>query len=141
MVLAPSILQLLKCSSTVEHIFRCLNAEESALSIYLDIAKSIDTINHNAVCLKLTHFGFDNKFLGFFADYLSNRTQCVCLKVEYLSELTVTSGPQCSRFAMYINNLSSLIENSTSLFCRQNQKNWRSVNLFLLQNDANKAIK
>ena len=77
MALGASILQSLKCSSIVEKTFRCLNAKESALSIYLDIAKRFDTINHNAFLLKLMHFWFDNQFLKFFADYLSNRTQCV----------------------------------------------------------------
>ena len=45
--------------------FRRLNAKESALSIYLDIAKAFDTINHNAILLKPMHFGFDNQFLKF----------------------------------------------------------------------------
>ena len=103
-------------------ICRCLNAKESALSIYLDIAKAFDTINHNAILLTLMHFGFDSQFLNFFADYLSNRTQCVYVKYEDSSELTVTSGgPQGSVFAIfmfaaYINNLPSLMENSTYLF-------------------------
>ena len=45
--------------------FRCLNAKECALSIYLDIAEAIDTINHNAILLKLMHIGFDNQFFYF----------------------------------------------------------------------------
>ena len=48
------------------NFFRCLNAKESALSIYLDIAKAFDSINQNAILLKLMHFGFDNRFLKFF---------------------------------------------------------------------------
>ena len=98
-------------------MFRCLNAKESALSIYLDIAKAFDSINHKAILLKLMHLGFDNQFLKFFSDYLSKRTQCVYVKDEYSSELTVTSGgPQGSlfavfMFAVYINDLPSLMEN------------------------------
>ena len=73
---------------------RCLNAKESALITYLDIATAFDTINHNAILLKLMHFGTDSQFLKFFADYLTNGTQCVYVKDEYSSELTVTSdGP------------------------------------------------
>ena len=45
--------------------FRCPNAKKSALSIYLDIAKAFDTINQNAILLKLMLFGFDNQFLKF----------------------------------------------------------------------------
>ena len=69
-----------------------LNAIEAALSIYLDIAKAFDTKNRNAILSKLARFGFDSQFLIFFADYLSNRTQCVFIKDEYSSELIVTSG-------------------------------------------------
>ena len=63
-------------------------------------------------------FGFDNLFLKFFADYSSNRTQCVYIKDEYSSQLTVTSGfPRGSvfavfMFAVYINDLPSLMESS-----------------------------
>ena len=127
--------------------FRCLNSRESALSIYLDIAKALDTINHNAISLKLMHFGFDNQFLKFFADYLSNRTQCVFVKDDYSSELTVTSGgPQGSvfavfMFAVYTNDLPSLMENSTFLFADDTKVIGSQMNLFSLQSDLNKAIK
>ena len=58
----------------------------------------------------------------FFADYLSKRTHCVYVKDEYLSELTVTSGVpevsvfEVSMFVVYINDLPSLMENSTYRF-------------------------
>ena len=128
-------------------IFRCLNSKESALSIYLDIAKAFDTIKHNAILLKLLHFGFDNQFLKFFADYLSNRTQCVSVKDDYSSELTVTSdGLQGSvfavfMFAVYINDLPSLMENSTYLFTDDTKIIGSRMSLFSLKNDLNKAIK
>ena len=111
--------------------FRCLNTKESAVSIYLEISKAFDTINHNAILLKLMHFGFDNQFLKFFADYLSNRTQCVFVKSDYSSELTVTSGgPQSSvfaifTFAVYINDLPSLMENR-HIFLPMTKKYWKS---------------
>ena len=127
--------------------FRCLNAKESALSIYLDIAKAFDTMNHNAILLKLMHFGFYNQFLKFFADFLSNRTQCVFVKDDYSSEFAVTSGdPQGSvyavfMFSVYINDLPSLMENSTYLFADDIKIIGSQRNLISLQNDLNKAIK
>ena len=81
------------------------------------------------------------------ADYLSNRTQWVYVKDEYSSELTVTSGgPQGSvfavfMFAVYINNLPSLMENSTYIFGDDTKNIGSQMKLFLLQTDLNKAIK
>ena len=92
-------------------------------------------------------FGFDNQFLKVFAAYLSNRTQCVFVKDDYLSELTVTSGgPQGSVFAVfvfavYINDLPSPMENSTYLFADDTKIIGSQMNLFSLQSDLNKAIK
>ena len=104
-------------------------------------------MNHNAILLKLMHFGFDNKFLKFFGDYLSNRAQCVYVKDEYSSEFTVTSGgPQGSVFAVfmlavYLNNLPSLMESSTYLFANDTKNIGSQMGLFSLHNDLSKAIK
>ena len=127
-------------------IFPYLNAKESALSIYLDIAKAFETINHNALLLKLIRFGFVNQFLKLFADYLLNRTQCVYVKDEYLLELDVTSGGRqvsvsaVSMFAVNINDLPSLMQNSTYLFADDTKIFGSQLSLFLLQKDVNKAI-
>ena len=83
----------------------------------------------------------------FFADYLSNRTQCVFVKDDYSSELTVTSGGSQGSvfavfmFAVYINDLPYLKDNSTYLFADDTKIIGSQMNLFLLQNDLNKAIK
>ena len=142
MVFGPNhstITQMFENSGT---IFRYLNAKESALSIHLDIANAFNTKNHNAVLLKLMGFGFDNQFLKCFADYLSNRTHRLYFKDEYPSELTVTSdGPQGSVFAVYINDLPSLMENSKCLFADDTKINVRQMNLFSLQKFVNKAVK
>ena len=80
--------------------------------------------------MKLINFGFDNQFLRFFADYLSNRMQCVYVKDEYSSELNFTII-----FAVYINDLPSVLENSTYLFADDTKINGSQLNLFSLQND------
>ena len=60
-------------------ICRCLNAKEGALSIYLDIAKAFDTINHNATLLKLMLFGFHNQFLQVFLQIIFQKERSACL--------------------------------------------------------------
>ena len=86
-------------------------------------------------------------FSSFFADCLANRTQTVYVKDENSSELTVTSGgPRGSvfavfMFAVYINDLPSLMGNSTYLLADDAKIIGSQMNLFSLQNDVNKAIK
>ena len=119
----------------------------NALTLYLDIANAFDTINHNAILLKLMHFGFDNQFVKFSADYLSNRTQCVFVKDEYSSEncyelWSTGSVFAVFMFAVYIDDLPSLMENSTYLFADDTKIIVSQMNLFSLQNDfRKKAIK
>ena len=82
------------------------------------------------------------QFHKFFADDLSNRTQCAYVRDEYSSELTVSSGgTQGSGFAVfmfpvYINDLPYLMENSTYLFVNDTKNFESQMNLFSLQNDV-----
>ena len=117
--------------------FRCLNAKESALSIYLDIAKAFNTIYHNAILLKHMHIGFDNQFVVFVQIIYQIERSAYVLD-EFSSELTVTSGgPQSSVFAVfmlavYINDPPSLMENGTYLFADDTKIFGSQMNLYSL---------
>ena len=69
------------------------------------------------------------------------------VKDDYSSELTDASGgPQGSVFAVfmfvvYINDLPSVMENSTYPFALDTKIIGSQMNLFTLQNDLNKAMK
>ena len=43
--------------------------------VFLDVEKAFDTIDHNILRDKLSHYGIVNEELSFFKSYLSNRKQ------------------------------------------------------------------
>ena len=43
--------------------------------VFLDVKKAFDTIDHNVLLDKLSHYGIVNEELSFFKSYLSNRKQ------------------------------------------------------------------
>ena len=50
------------------------------ISVYLDLSKAFDTINHNIMLSKLEYYGIQGKALELFKSYLANRRQYVDLQ-------------------------------------------------------------
>ena len=48
--------------------------------ILLDFSKAFDKVPHNLQLYKLKTFGFNNKLLSWFTDYLSERSQTVIVE-------------------------------------------------------------
>ena len=99
-----------------------LDHKELSISIYMDLSKAFDTLDHSILIDKLSHYGIKCNALKWFSSYLSNRTIYVEIdnaksSVRHLT----TSVPQGSilgplLFLIYMND----IWNSSSLcksFC------------------------
>src|SRR5690606_38834131 len=59
-----------------EHVTKNLDQKLKCLTIFLDLQKAFDTVNHKILLKKLNNMGFKNSFLHFIESYLYNRKQC-----------------------------------------------------------------
>ena len=54
-----------------------MDAKEIPFSIFLDLSKAFDTLNHNVLLSTLEYYGIRNTALNWFKSYLTKRTQYV----------------------------------------------------------------
>ena len=82
------------------------------IGIFLDFSKAFDTVNHEILLCKLSHYGIRGKALEWFRNYLNNRKQYVSLNQQNSSlkeiEYGVLQGSLLGPllFIVYINDFS-----------------------------------
>ena len=118
-----------------EYIYNSLNKGNHDISLFIDLKKAFDTINHNILLQKLHHYGFRGIALQWLKSYLENRIQCVKIGNSLSNQTEINIGvPQGSilgplLFLLYINDLpnaSNLF--STILFADDTTISMRSEN-------------
>ena len=60
-------------SNYVDHLQNILNTGDHAISIFLDLSKAFDVIDHKILETKLYHYGFRGKFLEFILSFIKDR--------------------------------------------------------------------
>ena len=105
--------------SITEQIRTALDNKRSACGVFVDFQKAFDTVNHNILLKKLSHYGIRGPINDWFKSYLQNRKQYVSI-LGYDSPFLVLSHgvPQGSvlgplLFLIYINDLHKAIKYST----------------------------
>lgn len=94
-----------------DRILQDMDKKKTPVSIFLDLSKAFDCLDHKILLSKLKYYGIKNKSLSLCSNYLSNRTQFVELNTDNSSEkLSIDTGvPQGSIlgpffFLLYVND-------------------------------------
>ena len=101
--------------SYVEQLYLNLEKSNDVVSVFLDLSKAFDTVDHNILVSKLEHYGIRGVCLELFYDYLSDRKQSVSIAGSNSDQDILRCGvPQGSilgpiLFLIYINDLPNVL--------------------------------
>ena len=95
----------------IDQILKDLDRKQTPFSIFLDLSKAFDTLDHHILLHKLRFYGIKGTPLKWFENYLSDRKQYVDIDGTCSTTLTISTGvPQGSilgplLFIIYMNDI------------------------------------
>ena len=121
-------------TTITEKIRKALDDGNIGCGVFVDLQKAFDTVDHQILLAKLSHYGIRGVSNDWFKSYLSNRNQYVSINGFDSGLTTINCGvPQRSvlgplLFLLYINDLNQAIKfckvhhfaDDTNLLCLSN---------------------
>ena len=81
----------------LKYITKALDKKQHCVSLFTDLSKAFDTVDHAILRQRLSSVGFSEHAVAWFANYLSDRTQCTQFDGLMSVKLSVLNGvPQGS---------------------------------------------
>lgn len=102
-------------------------------TIYFDLSKAFDRVNHDVLLLKLKHYGLDDRYCIFLKTYLTDRINIVrvgrTLSTPFISNLGVPQGSNLGPllFSIFVNDVTTVVRHSKLLLFADDMKIYRSV--------------
>ena len=132
----------------LDRIYNALNKSkpEYSLTIFLDLKKAFDCVDHTILLKKLENIGFRGITKSWFQSYLENRAQIVQFGKSQSSEGKIKCGvPQGSvlgplLFLIYINDLPNATDLFSSLFADDTLFHYASSDIKNLCKEANNEL-
>ena len=103
----------LAITKLIDSVIQDLGKEKFIVSVFLDLKKAFDTLDHEILLSKLHHYGIKGKIKDWFRSYLSNRYQCTFINNKISEYALISTGvPQGSTlgpllFLLYINDITN----------------------------------
>jgi hypothetical protein len=129
----------------LDYIGRILDNGGQVNTIYLDMSKAVDPINHRKLINKLRNFGCRGSLLKWFSSYITGRRQRVTVLGATSNTLPISSGvPQGSilgpvLFLLYVKDLPDSVTTSKVAMFADYTKLFSAIkcqsDAVLLQND------
>ena len=124
----------------VDRVIKSLEVKQSPLSIFMDLSKAFDTLDHSILLHKLAYYGIKGIELEWFKSYLTNRKQYVEIDGNISDTKVITTGvPQGSvlgprLFLIYMNDIELVSDTFDAILFADDSTFITTINVSLAAN-------